>query len=143
MSLVNPINYQMFNGQMVPNSRPPMVEVQSDDVAYGMITINLPPLTSVTSLTEQVFIVVPPTTDEYLWIRQGSDLWTGHPTCLHATWLVNSENQVIITWEFDPSVLSATNLQYYSLEFFVNQTLSASVAQSSPKVIIKVKDFLE
>ena len=77
MALINPIKYIMFNDQVVPSNRLPLIEVQSDEMAYGQILLKLPQLTNVTSTIPHIYKVAAPTTDDNRWIRLTVDL---HPT---------------------------------------------------------------
>jgi hypothetical protein len=144
MSLVNPIKYLVYDGQTVPNEPPPVVLVPSDDMSYGRITVTLPQITTVTTLTQKIYQLAEPTTANDRWLRQGPDLYATYPEALDSTGSFNSGNKFVINWQFLPAGLpDATNGNFYSVEFFVNQAADASRAQVSPKLICKIKDFLE
>ena len=146
MSIVNPIKYTIYEGQSVPGTSPklPIVEVASDEEAYGSIDVKLG-LTVATTLTAQVYLLAAPTSADDRWIRRGTDLLPTHPTLVSFSGAFSSDMVTYtITWRFDPTVISSilSDGDFYSVEFFVNATNNAGTKQASPKVIVKISDLI-
>jgi hypothetical protein len=48
-----------------------------------------------------------------------------------------------IFWEFDPeTIVGLGDSQYYSIEFFAEQSHSATVPQAAPKLIVKMTNII-
>jgi hypothetical protein len=114
MSLINPVQYQIFN-QVVPAGKLPIIEINSLDMAYGTITLQLP-IPAISSITPHVFIVVPPTSEQS-WVRVSVDLYPLYPTCLTYSYLTLNSGEQQITWNFDPTQVLATTGQTFSYDF--------------------------
>jgi len=137
--MINPIKYVLYDNQ-VPDSNPPVIVVTADEMAYGMVTLKLP-MSHVPgpTLTSKIYAVVPPTAIEQRWIRIGSQITTAN--LLQAN--INHVGDFIkIIWQFLPSVISATDGDYYSIEFYIDKSTSVTVAQGTARIIVKIKDRL-
>lgn len=142
MSIINPIKYQVYFHQTEPDQPPPVIDVPSDNAAYGTITLRLSPLSTVTSLSYKSFRLLPPTSIEDRWMRDSTDYINGGFSHLaDATGYFNSDGYYTIDWEWVPSVINAQDGTAYSLEFFINGG-DATVAQMAPKLILTVKDYI-
>jgi hypothetical protein len=140
MSLINPIFYTIL-GQKYPTDRVPLVEVTPDSAAYGTIDIRIPTLTTLHTITCQIFRLYPPSSTESRWRRLGNDLYTTS-ICSYSYEHLSSQ-LYRIAWEFDPSTISLlADPSFFSIEFFVNQSPSATIPQATPKLIMKVQNYM-
>lgn len=141
MSLTNPIHYTIFD-QVIPENRLPHVAITSDSMAYGTITLQIP-LTSCT-VTAAMYRLAPPTTTEDRWSRLQPELLVTYPLAVSYSSIVQSDGYYKITWKFDPTVIpSVVTGQWFGIEFFVNATHTASVAQFAPKVIVEISNEID
>ncbi len=144
MSLVNNIVYQLFD-QVVPRDVLPKMTVSSDSMAYGTIDMELPLSDSTPIITARVYQTVDPTvaTDDR-WSRIQPDLLPTYPDALSHSVVMLDDGHWEIGWQFAPSVIPyASHGQKYSVEFSVNSTPDASVAQCVPKVIVIIKNPID
>lgn len=112
-------------GTRWPQDQLPICAITSDGEAYGSIQIgkNLP---LISTIDASVYRALPPVPgiQPYAWTRFEPAIatytdGTCTPSCLTIT---EYGNQNGFTWSFNP--IDATNGQYYSLEFFLNQDSS-------------------
>ncbi len=144
MSLVNNIVYQLFD-QVVPRDVLPKMTISSDSMAYGTIDMELPLSDSTPIITARVYQTVDPTiaTDDR-WSRIQPDLLPTYPDALSHSVVMLDDGHWEIGWQFAPSVIPyVSHGQKYSVEFSVNSTLDASVAQCVPKVIVIIKNPID
>jgi len=137
MILTSPVRYTIFDLE-VPYNRVPLIQIYSDSMAYGTVEMKLP-LTAA-AVTAQVYLVTAPTSSEDRWIRASADIYPGNPDVLSWQTTLLDDGYYQISWQFAPTAITALDGQNYSIEFFVNYTPSATVAQSAPKIIVKIHD---
>ena len=128
-ALINQIKYQAY-GLSVPSYPVPVIEVASNDMAYGTVDATAV-IDQIYTVTAAIYEVTSPTTAEWRWIRASENLYV--PGCLSVT--VSD----IIHWQFEPAVLGLVNGDYVSIEFTINGG-DVTKQQCHPKVIIKIKD---
>jgi len=137
--MINPVKYVLYDSQ-VPDSNPPVIVVRSDEMAYGTVVFTFPiKHTGVPVLTSKIYAVVPPTATEQRWIKTGSQITTAN---LLSANVYHPATSITIIWQFLPSVISAVDGDYYSIEYYVNRSTSSAVAQGTARIIIKIKDRL-
>ena len=123
-----------------PNESLPKIECSSDGVAYFSITLDLT-IFNLYSTTCSVYRLSPPSSSEDRWMRQSDNLWTQDICNFNVVELY--DNYFQINAEFLPSTIPGIDdSQYYSVEFFVNASTSASVKGASPKLIVKISNDL-
>jgi hypothetical protein len=142
-SIINNIKWTLYNG-LIPRDRLPIIETSSDSAAYGTVTIAIPAITTVSSVSCSVYLCLPPTTGVDNWTRLAPDLWTSD-VC-NFSYVIDADNNVVITWEFDPSSSPLSNYvldgSFFSVEFSVNSGSSATVPQIKANSIIKIVDMI-
>jgi D-aminopeptidase len=138
--MINPVKYVLYDST-VPDSNPPVIVVNSDEMAYGTVTFTRLPIKHVPTptMSSKIYAVVPPTATEQRWIRTGSEITTAN---LLSANLYHPEEVVQIIWQFLPTVISAVDGDYYSVEFYINKSISSAVAQGTARIIVKIKDRL-
>jgi len=141
MSTFNQIYYTVMS-VAVPTSRLPIATISSDQVAYGSVLLKLP-LTSC-SVSASVYRLAPPTSSEDRWGRLQPELLHTYPDALAFTTTLQSDGYYRIDWEFQPDAIpSVFTGQYFSIEFAVNASMTATVASYAPKIIVEIKNDID
>lgn len=115
----------------------PIVNINVNDVATGIIKFKRNVIKSIDTITKQVYVAFP-----------FSNYWRREAINLQVEELFNTESYIdsgrqFIRWRFDPSSLSITDKSvYYVLFLKVNKINNAFIGQAYIEIVIKILDNL-
>jgi hypothetical protein len=140
--MYNNIYNTRFDGQ-TPFATIPVVNIASDAMAVGTLTLS-EPVDYVGSVDVSVYRVLTPS--------GASDQWSHADTTNHQllvvppvayTWYQQFAGPWVISWQYNASVISdSSSGNYYSIEWAINKMPTPAVIQSSPKIIMHIKDSI-
>jgi hypothetical protein len=137
-NVFSPIRFLIFDEVFPNNGKLPIVSVPSDGMAFGSIEIDLTTMTTPT-VTGAVYALTAPTAGEDRWLRTGADLYSSEDPCLVMQTIQLSTGHWKISWQFDPTEISAKHGDYYSIEI----SATDSTVWVAPKLIVAVQNQID
>lgn len=134
MSTINKVHYMMFD-QSIRDGQIPQVQIESDGMAYGSITLSVD---AVNNISHHVYPVSYPTTAESRWTEELPDY--DSTSVLYSSSTLLSTGKYRLDWQFNPKPIPAVHNDNFAIEFLINDSSAAITKQDNPRVIVQIRN---